>query len=82
MSFQFCGHALRAPLTPGSRVILAPMRIMPETELGETAVKGHARYLGIAPADLADAVIHVASGQIAAKDTVLAMSAEGVSILS
>jgi NAD(P)-dependent dehydrogenase (short-subunit alcohol dehydrogenase family) len=141
MSFQFCGHALRTPLAPGSTVILVssgagiggspisggyagskrmqmfmaaycqkesarlglgirftalvPMRIMPETELGETAVKGYARYLGITPADfvqgmrdrqspqqVADAVIRVASGQIAGNETVLAVSAEGVSALS
>jgi NAD(P)-dependent dehydrogenase (short-subunit alcohol dehydrogenase family) len=74
---------------------LVPMRIMPETELGETAVKGYARYLGIAPADfvqgmrdrqsthdVADAVIRVAAGQIAAKETTLAITAEGVSALS
>jgi NAD(P)-dependent dehydrogenase (short-subunit alcohol dehydrogenase family) len=74
---------------------LVPMRIMPETELGETAVQGYARYLGIAPADfiqgmrdrqstsdVADAVIRVATGTIGAKDTVLAVSAEGVSPLS
>jgi NAD(P)-dependent dehydrogenase (short-subunit alcohol dehydrogenase family) len=141
MSFQFCGHALRTPLAPGSTVILVssgagiggspisggyagskrmqmfmaaycqkesarlglgirftalvPMRIMPETELGETAVKGYARYLGITPADfvqgmqdrqsphhVADAVIRLASGQIAGNETVLAVSAEGVSALS
>ena len=71
---------------------LVPMRIMPETELGETAVKGYARYLGIAPADfiqgmrdrqsthdVADAVIRVATGKIGIKDTVLAISADGVS---
>jgi NAD(P)-dependent dehydrogenase (short-subunit alcohol dehydrogenase family) len=74
---------------------LVPMRIMPETELGETAVKGYARYLGIAPADfiqgmrdrqsthhVAEAVIRVATGQIGAQDTLLAVSAEGVSPVS
>ena len=71
---------------------LVPMRIMPETELGQTAVKGYARYLGIEPADfiqgmrdrqsthhVADAVIRVATGQIDVTDTVLAVSADGVS---
>jgi NAD(P)-dependent dehydrogenase (short-subunit alcohol dehydrogenase family) len=74
---------------------LVPMRIMPETELGETAVRGYARYLGIAPADfiqgmrdrqsthhVANAVIRVATDQIGVKDTVLAVSAEGVSPVS
>jgi NAD(P)-dependent dehydrogenase (short-subunit alcohol dehydrogenase family) len=74
---------------------LVPMRIMPETELGETAVKGYSRYLGIAPADfirgmrdrqsthqVADAVIRVATGQIGAEDAALAVSAESVLPLS
>jgi len=74
---------------------LVPMRIMPETELGETAVKGYARYLGIGPADfiqgmrdrqsphqVADAVIRVATGQIGLEDTLLAVSAAGVSPVS
>jgi NAD(P)-dependent dehydrogenase (short-subunit alcohol dehydrogenase family) len=74
---------------------LVPMRIMPETELGETAVKGYARYLGIPAADfvqgmkdrqsthqVADAVIDVATGQIGLKDAVLGVSAQGVSPVS
>jgi NAD(P)-dependent dehydrogenase (short-subunit alcohol dehydrogenase family) len=74
---------------------LVPMRIMPETELGEVAVKGYARYLGIAPADfikgmrdrqsthdVADAVIRVATGNLGVKDTILAVSAAGVSPVS
>jgi NAD(P)-dependent dehydrogenase (short-subunit alcohol dehydrogenase family) len=74
---------------------VVPMRIMPETELGETAVKGYAHYLGIAPADfiqgmrdrqsthhVADAVIRVATGQMALEDTVLGVSAAGVSPVS
>jgi NAD(P)-dependent dehydrogenase (short-subunit alcohol dehydrogenase family) len=74
---------------------LVPMRIMPETELGETAVKGYAHYLGIAPADfihgmrdrqsthdVADAVIRAAAGEVGVGDTVLTVSAEGVSPLS
>jgi NAD(P)-dependent dehydrogenase (short-subunit alcohol dehydrogenase family) len=141
MSFQFCGHALRAPLPSGSTVILissgaglggspisggyagskrmqmlmatycqkesnrlglgirfvtlVPMRIMPETQLGDTAVKGYARYLGITPADflqsmtdrqstrdVADAVIGIAAGKLDSKDTILAVSARGVSPVS
>lgn len=141
MSFQFCGHALRAPPASGSTVILissgaglggspisggyagskrmqmfmaaycqkestrlglgirfvalVPMRIMPETELGQAAVKGYAHYLGITPADfiqgmterqaphhVADAVIRVATGQLDFKDTALAVSAQGVSPVS
>jgi len=108
MSFLFCGHVLRTPLAPGSRVILissgaglrgspisggyagskrmqmfmaaycqkesvrlglgihftalVPMRIMPETELGETAVKGYAHYLGIAPADFIQGISVVRAG--------------------
>ena len=74
---------------------LVPMRIMPETELGQTAVKGYARYLGIEPTDfiegmrdrqsthhVADAVIRVATGQIDVKDAVLAVTADGVSPVS
>lgn len=141
MSFQFCAHALRAPLAPGSTVILissgaglggspisggyagskrmqmfmatycqkestrlglgirfvtlVPMRIMPETQLGEAAVKGYARYLGITPEDfiqgmrdrqstydVADAVMGVAAGKLGSKDTVLAISADAVSPVS
>jgi NAD(P)-dependent dehydrogenase (short-subunit alcohol dehydrogenase family) len=76
-------------------IALVPMRIMPETELGETAVKGYARYLGITPADfiqgmrdrqsthhVADAVIRFATGQIGVEDAVLAVSAQGVSPVS
>ena len=73
---------------------LAPMRIMPETELGETAVRGYARYLGITPTDfiqgmrdrqsphhVAEAVIRVASGRADLEGVVLAVSAEGMSSL-
>jgi NAD(P)-dependent dehydrogenase (short-subunit alcohol dehydrogenase family) len=71
---------------------LVPVRIMPETELGQAAVKGYAHYLGITPADfiqgmterlapqnVADAVIRVATGQLDLSDTVLTVSPQGVS---
>jgi hypothetical protein len=63
--------------------------------LGATAVNGYAHYLGIEPADfihgmtdrqsihdVADAVIRVAAGEIGVGDTVLTVSAQGVSPLS
>lgn len=75
-------------------VALVPKSIMPETELGETAVKGYARYLGIeasdfiqgmrdrqSPQQVADAVIRIAMGQIGTTETLLAVSAQGVSAL-
>jgi NAD(P)-dependent dehydrogenase (short-subunit alcohol dehydrogenase family) len=74
---------------------LVPMRIMPETELGQAAVKGYAHYLGITPADfiqgmterqtphhVADAVIRVATDQLDLSDTILGVSAQGVSPVS
>jgi NAD(P)-dependent dehydrogenase (short-subunit alcohol dehydrogenase family) len=73
---------------------LVPMRIMPETDLGRVAAEGYARYLKITPADfiggmrdrqsaqdVADAAIRVAAGTPAAKDTVIAVSALGLSQL-
>jgi NAD(P)-dependent dehydrogenase (short-subunit alcohol dehydrogenase family) len=141
MSFMFCGHALRAPLAPGSTVILissaagihgspisggyagakrmqmfmasychkesirlglgirfaalVPMGLMPETDLGKTAVEGYARYLGMKPAeftacmtggqspgDVAAAVIQIAAERAAGNDTMIAISAQGISRLS
>ena len=119
MAFLFCREALRAPLAPGSVVViissgaglggspisggyagakrmqmfiakycqaesdrrelgirfvaLVPSRVMPETDLGQAAVNGYARYLGVpaekflenmgarqSPADVAEAVLDVA----------------------
>jgi NAD(P)-dependent dehydrogenase (short-subunit alcohol dehydrogenase family) len=141
MSFLFCSHALRAPLAPGSTVILissgagihgspisggyagakrmqmfmasycqkesarlglgirfaalVPMRLMPETDLGKVAVEGYARYLGMKPAefiecmtgrqsaaDVAAAVVRIATESSAGNDTVFTVSAEGMSLLS
>lgn len=141
MSFLFCGHALRAPLAPGSTVILissgagihgspisggyagakrmqmflasycqkestrlglgirfaalVPMRLMPETDLGKVAVEGYARYLGMKPtdfmecmtdrqsaADVAAAVVRIATERAAGNDTVFTVSAAGISRLS
>jgi len=141
MSFLFCGHALRAPLAPGSAVILissgagihgspisggyagakrmqmfmasycqkestrlglgirfaavVPMRLMPETDLGKVAVEGYARYLGMKPvefiecmigrqsaADVAAAVVRIATERPAGNDTVFTVSAEGMALLS
>jgi len=141
MSFIFCGHALRAPLAPGSTVILissgagihgspisggyagakrmqmfmasychkesarlglgirfaalVPMRLMPETDLGKVAVEGYARYMGMKPAefiagmtgrqsaaDVAAAVVQIATERAPGNDTMFAVSAEGMSRLS
>jgi NAD(P)-dependent dehydrogenase (short-subunit alcohol dehydrogenase family) len=70
---------------------LVPMRIMPETDLGNAAAQGYARYLGIEPAefiagmtdrqsarDVADAVVRIATDGIDAKDVVISVSAAGL----
>lgn len=72
-------------------VALAPLRIMPETELGRNAVQGYARYLGIPPADfvngmtdrqtasdVADAVVTIATAGVGSRDNVYTVSAQGV----
>jgi NADP-dependent 3-hydroxy acid dehydrogenase YdfG len=141
MSFLFCGQALRAPLAPGSTVILissgagihgspisggyagakrmqmflasycqkesirlglgirfaalAPMRIMPETDLGKVAVEGYAQYLGMKPgdfiecmtdrqsaADVAEAVVRIVTEPAAGNDTTFTVSAQGMARLS
>ena len=74
---------------------LAPMRLMPETDLGKVAVEGYARYLGMkavefiecmtgrqSAADVAAAVVRIATEQVASGDTVFTVSAEGMSLLS
>ena len=137
MAFLFCREALRAPLAPGSTVIiissgagiggspisggyagakrmqmfiakycqaesdrrdlgirfvaLVPSRVMPETALGQTAVNGYARYLGIpaekflenmgarqSPEDVAEAVIDCAQRTPTEPGSIFAVSAEGV----
>jgi hypothetical protein len=68
---------------------VAPMRIMPETDLGRAAVEGYARYLGIAPEEfvqgmnnrqsarqVAEAVVSVAVTTDAA--TLTGVSGEGL----
>jgi NAD(P)-dependent dehydrogenase (short-subunit alcohol dehydrogenase family) len=138
MSFLFCREALRAPLAPGSMVILvssgaafaagspmsggyagakrtqmfianyaqkesdrlnlgmrflalAPARIMPETELGQSAVECYAGYLGISPAefiqgmvarqtpeDVANAIAELASNGAAYRGSVFTISGDGI----
>ena len=74
---------------------LVPMRLMPETELGTAAVDGYARYLGIrpeeflacmsnrqTPTDVAEALVELVSAPAAGKETVFAVSGEGMEPLS
>jgi len=74
---------------------LVPMRLMPETDLGKVAVEGYARYLGMRPAefiecmadrqsaaDVAAAVVRIATERAASSDTVFTVSAQGISLLS
>jgi NADP-dependent 3-hydroxy acid dehydrogenase YdfG len=74
---------------------LVPMRLMPETDLGKVAVEGYARYLGIktadfiqsmtgrqSAADVAAAVVRIATERAAGNDTVFTVSAAGMSLLS
>jgi NAD(P)-dependent dehydrogenase (short-subunit alcohol dehydrogenase family) len=137
MSFSFCREALRAPLAPGSTVILisggaglggsplwggyagakrtqmfianyaqkesdrlnlgvrflalAPAHIMPETDLGQSAVECYARYLGISPTDfiegmvsrqtpedVANAAVELASNGAAYRGSVFTICGEGI----
>jgi NAD(P)-dependent dehydrogenase (short-subunit alcohol dehydrogenase family) len=70
---------------------LAPMRIMPSTELGKAAVAGYARYLGMTeatfvagmdspqtPENVADAVVGFAAGGDAQQGSVFTVSGKGV----
>jgi hypothetical protein len=72
---------------------LAPARIMPETELGQSAVECYARYLGISPAefiqgmvgrqtpeDVADAIAEFASNGAAYRGSVFTISGEGIAL--
>ena len=74
---------------------LVPMRLMPETDLGKVAVEGYARYLGMksadfiecmtgrqSAADVAAAVVRIATERATGNDTVFTVSAEGISRLS
>jgi NAD(P)-dependent dehydrogenase (short-subunit alcohol dehydrogenase family) len=137
MTFQFCRESLRAPLAPGSVVViissgaglggspisggyagakrmqmfiakycqaesdrlelgirfvaLVPSRVMPETDLGQAAVNGYARYLGVAaekflenmgprqsPTDVAEAVLDIAVKPPAEPGSIFTISADGV----
>jgi NAD(P)-dependent dehydrogenase (short-subunit alcohol dehydrogenase family) len=72
-------------------VALVPSRIMAETELGQAAVNGYARYLGVpaekflenmgprqSPGDVAEAVLDMAARPPAEPDSIFVISADGV----
>lgn len=72
-------------------VALVPSRIMPETDLGQAAVNGYARYLGVppekflenmgarqSPGDVAQAVLDVAARPPAEAGSIFTISADGV----
>jgi NAD(P)-dependent dehydrogenase (short-subunit alcohol dehydrogenase family) len=74
---------------------LVPMRLMPETDLGKAAVEGYAQYLRMNPAefvecmtdrqsaaDVAAAVVRIATQREIGNGTVFTVSAEGISLLS
>ena len=76
-------------------VALAPSRVMPETELGQAALNGYARYLGIpkekflhnmgarqSPADVAEAVLEAAVKPSAEAGVIFTISANGVAAAS
>jgi NAD(P)-dependent dehydrogenase (short-subunit alcohol dehydrogenase family) len=137
MAFLFCREALKAPLAPGSVVViissgaglggspisggyagakrmqmfiakycqsesdrlelgirfvaLVPSRVMPETDLGQVAVNGYARYLGVpaekflenmgarqSPGDVAQAVLDVVVKPPVEAGSIFTISAQGV----
>jgi NAD(P)-dependent dehydrogenase (short-subunit alcohol dehydrogenase family) len=72
-------------------VAIVPSRIMPETDLGQVAVNGYARYLGVPaekflenmgarqrPTDVADAVVGIAAGPPTQPGAIFTVSAEGI----
>ena len=71
-------------------VALVPSRVMPETDLGQAAVNGYARYLGVAaekfenmgarqsPADVAQAFLDVATKPPTGAGSIFTISADGV----
>ena len=76
-------------------VALVPSRVMPETELGQAAVNGYARYLGIpqekflesmgarqSPADVAEAVLEAVVKPSAKAGAIFTISADGVAAAS
>lgn len=76
-------------------VALVPSRIMPETDLGQAAVNGYARYLGVppekflenmgprqSPSDVARAVLEVAVNPPSEAGSIFTISANGVAAAS
>lgn len=76
-------------------VALVPSRVMPETELGQAAVNGYARYLGIpqekflesmgarqSPEDVAEAVLEAAVKPPPEAGAIFTISADGVAAAS
>lgn len=76
-------------------VALVPSRVMPETDLGQAAVNGYARYLGVppekflenmgawqSPADVAEAVLDIAKKPPAEPGSIFTISADGVAAAS
>ena len=73
---------------------LVPSRVMPETQLGRTAVNGYARYLGVtaeifidnmgprqSPSDVARAVIEAATRPPVDSDAIFTVSANGLAAI-
>jgi NAD(P)-dependent dehydrogenase (short-subunit alcohol dehydrogenase family) len=76
-------------------VALVPSRVMPETGLGQAAVNGYARYLGVppetfienmgprqSPADVAHAVLEIAVKPPAESGSIFTISANGLAAAS
>ena len=76
-------------------VALVPSRIMPETDLGQVAVNGYARYLGVppekflenmgarqSPADVAQAVLDVAVKAPSEASSIFTVSADGLAAVN
>jgi NAD(P)-dependent dehydrogenase (short-subunit alcohol dehydrogenase family) len=76
-------------------VALVPSRVMPETDLGQVAVNGYARYLGVpaekflenmgarqSPGDVAQAVLDVVVKPPAEAGSIFTISAQGVAATS
>jgi hypothetical protein len=72
-------------------VAVVPLRVMPETDLGQAAVNGYARYLGVtpekflenmgprqSPANVAQAVLDTAVGLPAETGSIFTISADGL----
>lgn len=76
-------------------VALVPSRVMPETDLGQAAVNGYARYLGVppekflenmgarqSPADVAEAVLDLAVRPPTEAGSIFTVSADGLAAAS